>query len=151
MTLHSAKSIALLSKLRLGGKRTEADLFLSNNPGNQQRGSDMSLFQAIPANYRASDNTWLGLSARARVLVVNSQSNLMGKVNSVFDLAKLELSNCIGITNSTNENFIAGVTVYMVNASADAIRDWLKGLQASADLNVFNKHSKNRQSRGQAP
>ncbi len=150
VTLHSAKSTALLNKLRLEGERTEADLYLSNDAGNLQRGSDLGLFQPIPAdlatripaNYRASDNTWLGLSARARVLVVNTHSPLAKQLHSVFDLAKPELRGRIGITNSANESFIAGVTVYMLTAGVDATRDWLKGLQRNAELNVFNKHSK---------
>ena len=77
--LHSAKSTELINKLRVEGDRTEADLFISNDAGNLQVGSDLGLFKALPGdlvkevnkNYRAPDNTWVGLSARARVLVVN--------------------------------------------------------------------------------
>lgn len=148
--LHSAKSTALLNKLKLEGNRTEADLFISNDAGNLQRGSELGLFESIPANigksipanYKATDNSWIGVSARARVLVMNTNSDLAGKVNSVFDLAKPELKNKIAITHSSNGSFVAGVTVYMEEAGKEKTLTWMKGLAENAGRNVYNKHSK---------
>ncbi len=150
VVLHSAKSTALLNKLKLEGKRTEADLFISNDAGNLQKGAELGLFspiaddlsQQIPANYRSSKNLWLGLSARARVLVVNTHSPLANQFHSVFDLAKPEYKNKIAITYATNGSFIAGTTVYMLAKGEDATLNWLKGLAENAGRNVFNKHSK---------
>jgi len=148
--LHSAKSTALLNKLHLEGKRTDADLYISNDAGNLQRGAELGLFEAIPkkltapipANYRSPDNLWLGLSARARVLVVNTNSSAANSINSVFDLAKPEYKNRIAITYSTNGSFIAGTTVYMLKKGEDSTLTWLKGLAENAGRNVYNKHSK---------
>jgi len=148
--LHTAKSTALLNKLKLEGERTDADLYISNDAGNLQKGSDLDLFQAlpselsqkIPANYRAADGTWLGLSARARVLVVNTKSDLAGQVNSVFDLADPKLKNKIAITHSANGSFIAGVTVYMLKQGDEQTLNWMKGLNENAGRNIFNKHSR---------
>jgi len=148
--LHSAKSTALLTKMKLEGDKTDADLYLSNDAGNLQKGSDLGLLQAIPdnlirsipANFRAKDNTWVGLSARARVLVVNTESPWSTKITSVFDLAKPALKNRIAITHSGNESFIAGVTVYMLKAGEDATKNWLVGLKNNTNGKYFNKHSK---------
>lgn len=150
VTLHSGKSTSLLNKLRVEGERTEADLFLSNDAGNLQRGSDWGLFRSMtptllePINhqYRAADDSWVGLSARARVLVVNTQGPFANKLDSVFDLADPALKGKLGITNSTNGSYIAGVTVYMIDAGKDQTRQWLKGMKANVDGKVFNKHSK---------
>jgi iron(III) transport system substrate-binding protein len=150
VTLHSGKSTALLNKLRIEGIRTEADLFLSNDAGNLQRGSDWGLFRAMPPalvapiekGYRADDNTWVGLSARARVLVVNTEGPWANKLNSVFDLADPALKGQLAITNSTNGSYIAGVTVYMVAAGKAKTRQWLQGMKANVGGKVFNKHSK---------
>ena len=151
VTLHSGKSTALLNKLRIEGSRSAADLFLSNDAGNLQRGSDWGLFKPlrkeltapVKSNYRAIDNTWLGLSARARVLVVNTKGPLASNPpSSVLDLADPGLKGKLGITNSTNGSYIAGVTVYMQTAGIDKTRDWLKGMKANVDGQVFNKHSK---------
>lgn len=151
VTLHSGKSTALLNKLRIEDNRSAADLFLSNDAGNLQRGSDWGLFRPlspeltshVKSNFRAIDNTWLGLSARARVLVVNTKGPLANNPpKSVFDLADPGLKGKLGITNSTNGSYIAGVTVYMEKVGIDKTRDWLKGMKANVDGKVFNKHSK---------
>lgn len=148
--LHTAKSTALLNKLKLEGKRTDADLYVSNDAGNLQKGSELGLFQTlpsnisekIPANYRAADGSWVGLSARARVLVVNTKSGLENKIHSVFDMADPKLKDKIAITHSANGSFIAGVTVYIQEKGADATLSWMKGIKENAGRNVFNKHSK---------
>ena len=149
VTLHSGKSTALLNKLKVEGSRTDADLFLSNDAGTLQRGSKLGLFNRIreklispvsPA-FRALDNTWVGLSARARVLVVNTNGPWANKNLSVFDLAKPEFKDKLGITNSTNGSYIAGVTVYMESVGKDQTRQWLEGMKANVDNKVFNKHS----------
>lgn len=150
VTLHSGKSTALLNKLRIEGDRTEADLFLSNDAGNLQQGSDWGLFgpidnkllAPIDKSYRAADGTWVGLSARARVLVVNTQGPWADKLDSVFDLADPALKGKLGITNSTNGSYIAGVTVYLLAAGKDKTRQWLQGMKANVDGKVFNKHRK---------
>ncbi|VAW84491.1 Ferric iron ABC transporter, iron-binding protein [hydrothermal vent metagenome] len=147
--LHTANSTALLNKLRLEKSATKADLFLSNDAGNLQLGSQMGLFRpiaaelgdVIPEQYRATDNSWLGLSARARVLVVNTNEVKENEFNSVFDLAEPQWKDKIGITNSTNESYIAGVTVYMRATAPAQVKRWLKGLKANAEDSIFGKHS----------
>lgn len=148
--LHAGKSTALLNKLRLEGDRSDADLFLSNDAGNLQRGSDWGLFSTlnkqltapIQQQYRAPDNTWVGLSARARVLVVNTKGEWADKVDSVFDLADPALKGKLAITNSTNGSYIAGVTVYMLATDKHKTRKWLSGMKDNVRGKVFNKHSK---------
>ncbi len=148
--LHSGESTALLNKMQIEGKRTQADLFLSNDAGNLQKGSELGLFQPlpgslvneVPANLRAADNSWVGLSARARVLVLNKNAKDLDWVKSVFDLADVRLKGRLGITTSANESYIAGVTVYMEKAGEEKTESWLEGMKANVDGQVFNKHSK---------
>ena len=148
--LHSGKATALLNKLQIEGARTEADLYLSNDAGNLEKGSEMGLFHAIdskivdqiPAALRAEDNTWVGLSARARVLVVNTEAKDLDWVKSVFDLADPRLDGRLAITHSANESYIAGVTVYQEVAGDAKVESWLKGMKDNVDGDVFNKHSK---------
>ena len=148
--LHNAKSTALLNKLILEGKRTEADLFLSNDAGNLQVGADKGLFEplsdefaaAIPEQYRAPDNAWIGLSSRMRVLVVNTNAENTDAIQSVFDLANPALKGRLAITHSANGSYIAGVTVYMLASGEKLTGDWLRGMKKNVDGKVFNKHSK---------
>jgi len=148
--VHSGSSTALLNKLKLEGARTSADIYISNDAGNLEKGNELNLFQAvnsqlagnIPANYRAPNNHWVGLSARARVLVVNSKQTETDFVQSVFDLADPRLKGKLAITHSSNESYIAGVTVYMQKAGEEKTKTWLKGMKKNVDSSVFNKHSK---------
>lgn len=148
--LHTGKSTGLLNKLKLEGERTSADIYISNDAGNLHKGDELELFKPvsaeiadqIPANYRAANNSWLGLSARARVLVVNTEQKDTDFVKSVFDLADPRLSEKLGITHSSNESYVAGVTVYMLKSGKDKTRAWLEGMKKNVDGKVFNKHSK---------
>lgn len=148
--LHSGSSTSLLNKLKLEGRNSKADLFISNDAGNLEKGKEMKLFlpvskdiaNAIPQKLRASDNSWIGLSARARVLVKNTNDKSVDFVSSVFDLADPRLKGKLGITHSGNESYIAGVTVYMESVGKEKTSKWLAGMKKNVDGKVFNKHSK---------
>ena len=150
VVLHTGSSTALLNKLKLEGQKTGADIYISNDAGNLQKGSDFGLFTvldektvaAIPQDYRADDNSWVGLSARARVLVVNSKDKSAENIKSVFDLADPKLKGKLAITHSSNESYVAGATVYMRATDADKTKQWLAGMKANVGGSVFNKHGK---------
>lgn len=148
--LVSGNSSLLLSRLSLEDKKTDVDLYISNDAGNLQRGSVFGLFRKlpdsitsnIPAEHRSIENDWIGLSGRLRVLVVNNDSQYAGKIKSVFDIGKPEMKDRIGITYASNESFIAGVTSYMGFAGKERVKDWLAGIRDNAGGKTFNKHSK---------
>ena len=148
--IHTGSSTSLLNKLKLEKQKTDADIYISNDAGNLQRGNKIGLFApvtnkiaaAINPQFRGKGNHWLGLSARARVLVVNTKAKELDFVKSVFDLADPRLEGEIGITHSSNESYIAGVTVYMLATDKKKTVEWLKGLKKNSKGRVYNKHSK---------
>jgi len=149
--IHNAKAPELINKLRVEGKRTKADLFISNDAGSLQIGSGLGFFavlpqkllENIPQNYRAKDNSWTGLSARARVLVVNKNKiKDLDFIKSVADLADPRLKGRLAITQSSNGSFIAGVTVYQQTWGDKQTLAWLKGLASNTESEAYNKHSK---------
>lgn len=148
--LVSGNSSLLLSRLSLEDKKTEVDLYISNDAGNLQRGSVFGLFRMlpdsitsnIPGEHRSIENDWIGLSGRLRVLVVNNDSQYAGKIKSVFDIGKPEMKGRIGITYASNESFIGGVTSYIGFAGKERVKDWLAGIRDNAGKKTFNKHSK---------
>jgi iron(III) transport system substrate-binding protein len=148
--LHSGSSTSLLNKLKLEGSNSTADLYISNDAGNLEKGKEMGLFfpvspnvsLLIPKNLRAFDSSWIGLSARARVLVVNTNDKSVDFVKSVFDLSDPRLKGKLAITHSGNGSYIAGVTVYMESVGKKKTREWLAGMKANVNGKVFNKHSK---------
>ncbi len=150
VALLEGSSTALLAKLQNEGNASPADLYISNDAGNLQKGADLQLFRVlprdifrnIPSNYRSQTHDWLGLSARARVLVVNTGSPLIKNLTSVFDLATPALKGQIALTSSRNESFIAGVTVYMQLKGKAATRNWLSGMKQNlTNGSVFKEHS----------
>ncbi|MDH5777125.1 MAG: extracellular solute-binding protein, partial [Gammaproteobacteria bacterium] len=62
VTLHTGSSTSLLNKLQLEKDKTRADIYISNDAGNLQKGASLGLFRTIPGkitqhvpnNYRAS-------------------------------------------------------------------------------------------------
>lgn len=139
----------LLNKMSLEDSHTEADLFISNDGGNLQRGSDFGLFEPlpkavltkVPANLRDANDKWVGLSLRTRVLVVNTESELGKNVKSISDLSDPRLKGRIGITTSLNESFIDGVTMYYQAMGRKDLESWLKGLKDNTEGKVYDKHS----------
>lgn len=147
VVLHAGSATELLNKLRLEGDRTEADVYFSNDAGTLQLGEDHDLFrplprelvESIPARYRGARDTWTGLSARARVLVVNTASDA-GWVRSVFELADPRLAGRIAVTHASNESFVAGLSVYQAAAGDRRARAWLDGLRENAAGHVYPRH-----------
>lgn len=148
VVLHAGSATELLSKLRVEGLRTEADLYLSNDAGTLQLGEDAGLFselpllltEAVPANYRGAQNAWVGLSARARVLVVHAGVDAEEVPMSVFELADPRWRGRLGVTQSANESFVAGLSVYQAQAGDARAEQWLRGLKANVGSDVYAKH-----------
>ncbi len=149
--IHNSKASSLINRMKLEGSKTKADLFLSNDAGTLQIGSDMGLFlslkdslvHAIEPRYRGDENRWVGLSARARVLVYNKAFiNELRYIKSVFDLADPRLLGKVAITDSANGSFIDGITVYMKVVGPEKTLAFLKGLKSNTAGKVYSKHGK---------
>lgn len=143
--LHAGSATELLNKLHLEGERTEADLYLSNDAGTLQIGADRNLFEPLPESLlepvpaNLHGGSWTGLSARARVLVVNTNRDT-GWIRSIFDLTDPRLQGRIGITHASNESFVAGVSVYQALLGDARVQEWLEGLQRNTGAQVYPKH-----------
>lgn len=146
--LHNAKASSLVKRLSIEGRRTNADVFLSNDAGTLQVGADKGLFhpvsekltENVPKALHAADRSWVGLSARARVIVVNTQTAETAAISNYADLAAPALKGKLGITSAANESFISGATVMLQTDGATKTLDWLKGLKANADGKAYAKH-----------
>lgn len=147
VVLHAGSSTELLTKMRIEGPRTEADLYLSSDAGTLQIGENEDLFRVlptelgalVPANYRGSRNGWIGLAARARVLVVNTRAEL-GDISTVLDLAQPRLRGRVAITSTNNESFLAGLSVYQALLGDRAAEAWLQGLRSNVGREVYPRH-----------
>ncbi len=78
--LLSSGTTELVNRLKAEGDRTPADLFLTNDAGSLEQARAAGILRplnmrevdrAIPPQFRAPDNAWIGLSGRFWIIVYN--------------------------------------------------------------------------------
>jgi iron(III) transport system substrate-binding protein len=134
-----ADSAALAAQIVEEGSRSPADVFFSQDAGAlgalSKRGllasSPSEAVSAVDAKYRSRDNTWVGVSGRARVIAYNPQKVPEAEVpKSVFELTDPKWKGRIGIP-PTNASFQAFVTAMRVQAGEARTKEWLAGIKAN--------------------
>ena len=97
--------------------------------------------RAIPSQFRASDNTWVGLSGRFWIVVYNRTMVKPDQVKSLLDLADPKWKDKIAIPNSGSEYLQAGVSVIRATYGEEKTKQFLQGLKTNADTQVYQKSS----------
>jgi iron(III) transport system substrate-binding protein len=148
--LLSSGTTELVNRLAHEGPRTQADVFLTNDAGSLERARELKLLaplslpsvsDAIPAAFRATDNSWIGLSGRLWVPVYNTKLLKPADVSSILDLADPRWKGKIAIPNSGSEYLQAGVSVMKAALGDDKTKEFLAGLKANAGTQVYQKSS----------
>ena len=139
-----AGTAELAAQLLEEGDRSPADVFFSQDAGAlgalDQAGLlaplPASTLDQVPAAYRAESGTWVGTSARARVLLYNDelvpQSDLP---SSVLELAEPELKGKLDIA-PTNASFQSFVTAMRLSVGEQQTEEWLAALMAN-DVQIY--------------
>lgn len=111
ITLHSAGTVELLNKLIAEGERTPADVFITVDAGTLERARIAGLLQPIkseiitkniPAEIRAPDNSWVGLSLRIRVIAYNPQKVKPAEIKTFESLMDPKWKGRLGIRTGSN-------------------------------------------------
>jgi len=132
-------SAELAAQLLEEGERTEADLFFSQDAGALGALSkagllatlDEGIVETAPEDYRAKDGSWVGVSARSRVIIYNPDKVAEADLpQSVYELTDPKWKGQIGFA-PTNASFQAFVTGMRVLAGEDRTREWLEGFKAN--------------------
>ncbi len=98
-----------------------------------------SITSLVPANYKSADNTWVGVSGRARVIAYDPQQVSADQVpTSIFELTDPTWKGQVAIA-PTNASFQSFVTALRVTDGDDAARAWLEGLVAN-DVQKYEKN-----------
>lgn len=106
-----ASADELITRLEQEGSDTEADLLLIADAGRLGRAKDMDLLQAvesalleerIPEIYRDIDDTWFGLTKRARVIVYHPDRVSESDLSTYEALGDPIWENRVVIRSSTN-------------------------------------------------
>ncbi len=140
-----AGSAELAAQLLEEGVNSPADVFLAQDAGALGAVSKAGMLQLISDDllalvepqYRAADGSWLGVSARVRVLNYNPE-RVTDLPESVLDLAKPQYKGRVGIAPS-NASFQAFVTALRLIEGDVVALQWLKAMKNNGV--IFEKNS----------
>jgi len=148
--LLSSGTTELLNRLKAEGDRTPADLFITNDAGSLELARTAGLLhplnmreidRAIPSQYRAPDNSWVGLSGRFWIIVYNTNQVKPDQLRSLLDLADPKWKDKIAIPNSGSEYLQAGVSVIRATYGDERTKQFLIGLRDNGGTQVYQKSS----------
>lgn len=137
-----ADTADLVGTLLEEGEDTRADVFVAQDAAALERLDDEGLLQpydgvrATPARYRSPDDTWTGLSGRARVVIVPGGGE---RPESVFDLAEPEWRGRVAAPATSNVSFRDWVSAIRIVRGDDFARDYLEGLKRNG-LEILASH-----------
>lgn len=118
-------------------RNPQADVFIANDAGTLEKLRLEGVLEpylsdrvkAIPADLRASDGAWVGVSARARVIMYNATLLSEAAVpKTIAGLADPAWQGKVAMAQSSNESVIAHVTAIRLLAGDGAARALMEGL-----------------------
>ncbi|WP_104089902.1 extracellular solute-binding protein [Cryobacterium sp. N19] len=121
------------------GDATPAQVFLAQDAGALGALANADLFatlpatttDAVPAGFTSTDDTWVGVTGRARVITYDSEALAATDVpTSVDAFTDPAWSGKFGIA-PTNASFQAFVTAYRVLNGEEAADEWVKAVAAN--------------------
>jgi iron(III) transport system substrate-binding protein len=148
--LLSSGTTEVVNRLQAEGPRTPADLLITNDAGSLERARELGLLRplttpdvavAIPGQFRAADNSWIGLSGRFWIVVYNTTLVKPTALRSLLDLAEPRWKDKIAIPNAGSEYLQAGVSVIKAVYGDDRTKQFLEGIKANAGTQVYGKSS----------
>ncbi|HEX5544603.1 MAG TPA: extracellular solute-binding protein, partial [Nitrospira sp.] len=148
--LLSSGTTELVNRMKAEGNRSPADVFITNDAGSLEMARTAGLFRpsnmreverSIPPQFRAADNSWIGLSGRFWIIVYNTTMVKPDQVKSLLDLADPKWKDKIAIPNAGSEYLQAGVSVIRASVGNDQTRKFLEGLRDNAGTQVYQKSS----------
>jgi iron(III) transport system substrate-binding protein len=148
--LLSSGTTELVNRLKAEGDRTPADLFLTNDAGSLEQARLAGILRplnmrevdrAIPPQFRAPDNAWVGLSGRFWIIVYNKTLVKSKELKSLLDLADPKWKGKLAIPNAGSEYLQAGVSVIRASHGDAKTKEFLIGLRDNAGDQVYQKSS----------
>lgn len=131
----------LLSRLKAEGEQTPADLLITVDAGNLWQADQQDVLRPIdsdllnrnvPVNLRATDNTWFGLSERARVIVYSTERVSTNQLSSYEALAEPEWQGrlCLRTAKKVyNQSLVATMIAHLgVEQAEIVVKGWVANL-----------------------
>jgi iron(III) transport system substrate-binding protein len=121
------------------GERTPAQVFISQDAGalgalsaeNLLATLPKSLTEQVPAEFTSQDDTWVGVTGRARVITYDSQAVAEEAVpDSIFALTEPEWNGKVAFAPG-NASFQSFVTALRVLEGEQVAEEWVAGMAAN--------------------
>jgi iron(III) transport system substrate-binding protein len=121
-------------------RNPQADIFFANDAGVMERlrleglltPYDSPAVQTIPADMRAADGSWVGLSARSRVLIYNLDLISEDEMpQSIMDLADPRYKEMFAITRAGSEAMISHLAALRLLLGDEAVETFIRGMLAN--------------------
>lgn len=132
-------SKGLIERIEAEGRNSPADVLLTTDIGNLSQASASGIAQpiksetiaaAIPAAYRAEDDTWVGLTRRARV-VYASKDRVEQDTITYEELTDPKWRGKICIRSGQHPYNVALIAAMIANHGEDWTEEWLRGVKAN--------------------
>ncbi len=139
-------SAELAAQMLEEGDRSPAQVYFSQDAG--ALGSVEELLSTLPESvtslvaeqYRAVNNTWTGVTGRARVIAYDAQNVPADQVpQSVFELTDEKWRGQVAIA-PTNASFQSFVTAMRMTQGEEVTKEWLTGL-VNNDVQSYEKNA----------
>ncbi len=150
----TGKSGALIERLKLEGKNTKADMFMTVDAGNLWYAATQGLFQAvqtqtlesnIPSHLRDPKGLWTGLSVRARTIVYSTERVNPTDLSTYENLADSKWAGrlCLRTSKKIYTKSLVASMIYhhSKNRAGDIISGWVNNLAAipnAKDSHIMN-------------
>ncbi|BBB24005.1 iron(III) transport system substrate-binding protein [Isorropodon fossajaponicum endosymbiont JTNG4] len=154
VTYLTGKGGALIERLKLEGKNTKADMFMTVDAGNLWYAATQGLFQAvqtqtlksnIPSHLRDPKGLWTGLSVRARTIVYSTERVNPTDLSTYENLADAKWSGRLCLRTSKKiytKSLVASIIYHQgKNKAGDIISGWVNNLAATPnakDSHIMN-------------
>jgi iron(III) transport system substrate-binding protein len=129
------------------GDEPRADVFIGQDAGALARLAEEGRLaryaggQQVPEQFRSDDGTWVGASARVRVVIANSEVLPRSQwPRSIFDLVDPRWKGRIAAPDATNASWIGFVSELRIKAGEERARAWLEGMKRN-ELAVLGSHT----------
>lgn len=130
----------LIERLQAEGARSPADLVMTVDIANMQRVVDSGTIQAVesevlndavPVALRAADNTWFGLTTRARIIYASKDRVADGEITTYEDLADPKWQGRICTRSGLHNYNLALLSAYIAHHGEEEAKVWAEGLKAN--------------------
>lgn len=140
----TGKGGALIERIKLEGKNTKADMYMTVDAGNLWYAGSQDLFQAvktptieanIPTHLRDPEGLWTGLSVRARTIIYSTERVKPEELSTYADLASDKWAGrlCLRTSKKVYTKSLVASLIYHhgEDKAGDIVTGWVENLAAT--------------------